>query len=120
MQMNFKDVFEIQDLGNHSALTVIDLGILLAGEADVRPDHKRKDLYEIASASTVYYVYISPLSQVISLIASWPNTEPPRSPTRAEAFITQPSGRSREVTLPPAQLASGGCLTKLCLVQDKG
>jgi hypothetical protein len=89
MQMNFGEMFEIQDLGNHPALTVINLGILLAGEVNVTPDHKRKDFYEIESASTVYYIYISPVSQAISLIATWQNAEPSLSSTQAEASITR-------------------------------
>jgi hypothetical protein len=69
--MSFGEVFEIQDLGNHSALTVIKLAILLAGEVNAAPDPKRKDLYEIESASTVYYIYVSPFTYTISLIAAW-------------------------------------------------
>ena len=77
MRMNFGEVFEIQDLGDHPALTVITLGILLAGEVDVTPDPKRKDFYEIESASTVYYIYVSPVTGKISLIATWKNVTRP-------------------------------------------
>ena len=77
MRMNFGEVFEIQDLGDHPALTVITLGILLAGEVDVTPDPERKDFYEIESASTVYYIYVSPVTGTISLIATWKDVTRP-------------------------------------------
>jgi hypothetical protein len=71
MRLNFGDRLEIQDLGNHPAWTVIKLGILLAGGVDARPDLKRKDLYEVESVATVYYIYVSPVTGTISLIATW-------------------------------------------------
>jgi hypothetical protein len=79
MRMNFGEVFEIQDLGNHPALMVINLGILLAGEVNVTPDPKRKDFYEIESVSTVYYIYVSPVTGTISLITTWKNVAQPVS-----------------------------------------
>jgi hypothetical protein len=78
MKMNFGEVFEIEDLGNHPTGTVIRLGILLAGTVDATPDPKRKCFYEIEGGSTVYYIYVSPLSGKVSLLASWAN------PTRPE------------------------------------
>jgi len=78
MRMKFGEVFEIEDLGNHPAETVIRLGILLAGTVNITPDPKRKDFYEIYGGSIVYYVYVSPLSGTISLLATWRNV--PRGP----------------------------------------
>ncbi|MGH9494848.1 MAG: hypothetical protein ACRD3B_07620 [Candidatus Sulfotelmatobacter sp.] len=63
----------IEDLGNHSAVTMIRLGILLAGTVNVTPDSKRKGLYEVEGNSTVYYIYVSPITGMISLIATWKN-----------------------------------------------
>ena|SRR5215469_15112720 len=73
MRMKFGEVFEIEDLGNHPAETVICLGILLAGTVNVTSDPKRKDFYEIYGGLIVYYVYVSPLSGKISFLASWRN-----------------------------------------------
>jgi hypothetical protein len=69
--MNFGEVLNIQDLGNHSVATVIELGILLAGPIDVTPDPKRKHFYEVEDRRTVYYVYVSPVSGTIFLLAAW-------------------------------------------------
>jgi hypothetical protein len=71
MRMNFGDVLNIQDLGNHSVATTVELGILLAGAVDATPDPKRKHFYGIEGGRMVYYVYVSPVSGIISLLASW-------------------------------------------------
>jgi hypothetical protein len=73
MKMNFGEVFEIEDLGNHPAATVIRLSILLAGTPNATPDPKREYFYEVEGGPTVYYIYVSPFSGTISLLASWPN-----------------------------------------------
>ncbi len=75
--MNFGEVFEIEDLGNHPAVTVVRLGILLAGAVNVTPDLKRAHFYEIEGWPIVYYIYVSPWSRTISLIASWRNLVQP-------------------------------------------
>jgi len=76
MRMNFGPVFEIEDLGNHPVTTVLTLGILLAGPVEVTPDPKRKGLYEVEGGSTGYYIYVSPVSGTISLLAVWTNVVP--------------------------------------------
>jgi len=71
--MNFGPVLEIEDLGNHHAATLIHLGILLAGPVNATPDPKREGFYEVEGGSTVYYIYVSPVSEAISLLACWTN-----------------------------------------------
>lgn len=71
MRMKFGELLDVEDLGNYSARTVINLVILLAGEVNATPDPKRKHLYEIESASTVYYIYVSPFTGKIYLIGAW-------------------------------------------------
>ena len=73
MRMNFGEVLDIKDLGKHSAVTVIRLGIVLAGTVNVTPDPKRKNFYEVEGGSAVYYIYVSPITGTISLIATWRN-----------------------------------------------
>ncbi|HXA75920.1 MAG TPA: hypothetical protein VNV41_02200 [Candidatus Acidoferrales bacterium] len=69
--MNFDEVLTIEDLGKHSAATVIGLGILLAGPVNVTPDPKRKNFYEVEGGSTVYYIHLSPVRRTIFLLATW-------------------------------------------------
>jgi hypothetical protein len=73
LRMNFGRKLEIQDLGNHSAVTVISLGILLAGTVNVTPDPKRKGFDEVHDGSTVYYVCASTMRAggTIFLLATW-------------------------------------------------
>jgi hypothetical protein len=71
MRMNFGERIEIEDLGRHSAGTMVGLGILLAGTVEARPDHKRKGFYEVEDCVTVYYIYVSQFSGKVSLVASW-------------------------------------------------
>jgi hypothetical protein len=78
MRMNFGEVLTIEDLGNHSAGTVIGLGILLAGTVNVTPDSKRKNSYEVEGGSTVYYVHVSPVSGTIFFLAAWEKPTAPR------------------------------------------
>jgi hypothetical protein len=73
VRMNFGEVLDIKDLGKHTAVTIIRLAILLAGTANVTPDPKRKNFYEVDGGSTVYYIYVSPVTGTISLIAAWEN-----------------------------------------------
>jgi len=82
MRMNFGQKLEIQDLGNHPAVTVISLGILLAGTVNVTPDPKRKGFYELQGGSTIYYICALPAGGTIFLLATW-RVVPP-SPVRRE------------------------------------
>ncbi|HXW63256.1 MAG TPA: hypothetical protein VEJ45_11695 [Candidatus Acidoferrales bacterium] len=97
MRMNFGPLLEIEDLGNHPAATVISLGILLAGIVNALPDPKRKNLYEVQGGSTIYYIYVSPVSGTISLLASWKNQGPalPRFDVACAALSRTPEARFR-------------------------
>ena len=70
MRVNFGAVLKIEDLGNHSAGTVVSLGILLAGTVDATPDPIRKGFYEIDDGRTVYYICVSPATGTIFLLAT--------------------------------------------------
>jgi hypothetical protein len=78
MRINFGEVFNIEDLGNHSAATVISLGILLAGTVNVTPDVKRDAFYEVENGSTVYYIHVSPFSGSIFFLATWEKLAAPQ------------------------------------------
>ncbi len=73
MRMNFGEILKIEDLGKHSAVTVIRLGIVLAGTVNVTPDPKRENFYDVEAGSSVYYIYVSPITGRISLIAALKN-----------------------------------------------
>jgi hypothetical protein len=85
--MNFGEVIEIQDLGNHPALMVINLGILLAGEVNVTPDPKRKGFYEFEADSIVYYLHLSPVTGTIFFLATWERTSASSAPPQVNCFL---------------------------------
>jgi hypothetical protein len=70
--MHFGEAFEIRDLRNHSAGTVMTLALLLAGTVSVRPT-KREYFYEVEGGSEVYYIHVSPVTGIIYLLAVWQN-----------------------------------------------
>jgi hypothetical protein len=116
MRMNFGEVLRIEDLGKHSAATVIHLGILLAGPVNVAPDPKRKHFYEIQGGQTVYYIHVSPVTGTIFLLATWKSLAGP-----GEALIR--SGRYRrpdcEARPEPRTVATGTCLPTLGTFSDE-
>jgi hypothetical protein len=89
MKMNFGEVLDIKDLGKHGAAAVVRLGILLAGCVNAMPDPKRKNFYEVKGGGTVYYIYVSPVSGTIFLLASWINVLPP-APRLEIASVAHP------------------------------
>jgi hypothetical protein len=73
MGMRWEQEVKIEDLRNHPVEAVVSLRNLLAGGARVTPDPKRVGFYEVESGSLVYYIYSSPTSEKILLLATWPN-----------------------------------------------
>jgi hypothetical protein len=71
MVMHFKDTLTIEDPRNHPAETVVTLRNLLLGGARVNPDPKRSDFYELENGCDVYYIYISPVTSQVLLLATW-------------------------------------------------
>jgi hypothetical protein len=87
IQVNFGEVFEIRDLRNHSAATLITLALLLAGTVEVRPDPKRKNFYEVAGGSEAYYIHVSP-NGIIYLLAVWQQSNAERRQAGKEHRVT--------------------------------
>jgi hypothetical protein len=63
---------QIEDLRKHPAETVLALKDVLCAGAKIIPDPKRKDLYEVRSGTTVYYIHVSPVTGKVLLLATWP------------------------------------------------
>jgi len=64
---------EIQDLRNHPEAVVLSLREVLCGGATLIPDPKRRGIYEVHSNTRVYYIYVTPGSGELQLLAIWPN-----------------------------------------------
>jgi len=70
---HFGERFEIRDLGSHTPATVTTFALLLASAVNVRPDPKRRNFYEVVDGSQVYYIHVSPVTEIIYLLAVWQN-----------------------------------------------
>lgn len=73
MVANLRGNIQIEDVGNHPKKAVADLQCLLAQGASKVADPKRNGFYEVESASTVYYIHVSPVTGKILLLATWHN-----------------------------------------------
>lgn len=73
MVMRMEHQRNIEDLGKHTIESVDRLRQLLASGAQVHPDPKRPNFYEVESGADVYYIHISPVTGKIFLLATWKN-----------------------------------------------
>lgn len=65
--------FKVEDLGNHSAWSVLKLALLLVCRVDAFEDSEHPNFYEIRSFRTSYRVYIPPEADTVFLIAALPD-----------------------------------------------
>jgi hypothetical protein len=63
--------FTIEDPRGHSPETLRRLRQALASGASADPDARRPNFFEIQAEDQVFYVHISPLTQRITLLATW-------------------------------------------------
>jgi hypothetical protein len=61
----------IEDTRKHSFETVERLRELLADGGAIRPDPRRESFYEVDDDASVYYIYASPITGKIYLLATW-------------------------------------------------
>jgi len=71
MVMHFEQEPNIRDLRNHPEETVETLRRLLASGARVEADPKRPNFYELQHGAEVFYIYLSPATGQILLLATW-------------------------------------------------
>jgi hypothetical protein len=62
---------EIEDLRNHSQEMITHLRDVLARGAKVIPDPKRPGFYEVKLRGQLFFIYISPPTGKVLLIAGW-------------------------------------------------
>ena len=62
---------KIEDPRGHSPETVGRLREALVSEAPVNPDARRPNFFEVEAGDQVFYIHISPLTQGITLLATW-------------------------------------------------
>jgi hypothetical protein len=75
----------IKNLRNHSLETVEELRGLLNRGATASLDPRRKNIYELDGGSRVFYIFVSPTTQKVTLLAVWDNC-PQQAPAHAQGF----------------------------------
>jgi hypothetical protein len=63
--------FEIEDLRHHSQELIGQLRDVLASGAAITPDPKRMGFYEVRHKEQTYYIYVSPGTGKVLLLAAW-------------------------------------------------
>jgi len=76
MVMCLERELEIEDLRNHSQEMITHLRDVLARGGNVIPDPKRPGFYEVKLRGQLYFIYISPNTGKVLLIAGWSYDEP--------------------------------------------
>ncbi len=66
------EIAQIRNLRNHPWQDVEALRRLLSAGAEVTPDPRRKNFYEVEGASQVYYIHVPPASSRVMFLAVWP------------------------------------------------
>lgn len=67
----WKSEVRIEDPRNHPCETVERLRTLLTDGSAVSEDPHRTDFYEVHDDAAVYYIYSSPISGKVYLLATW-------------------------------------------------
>jgi hypothetical protein len=75
MVMCLERELEIEDLRNHSREMIAQLRDVLANGATAIPDPKRTGFYEVKRREQIYYIYVSPSTGKVLLLAAWSHEE---------------------------------------------
>lgn len=70
-QLKIAQQFKIEDPRGHSPETLRRLQEALTSEARVNPDSRRRNFFEVEAEDQIFYIHISPLTQRITLLATW-------------------------------------------------
>lgn len=76
---------KVESLRNHSVEEVETLQRLLAAGADAQADPHHKDFYEVEDSGRVFYLYLSPVTAQVRLVAVWQANSNPETVRAARA-----------------------------------
>lgn len=80
MMLRIKNKVSVKSLRNHSMETLEAVRALLADGAEARPDLSRRNFYELDGGDRVFYIFVSPASGKVTLLAVWDNARRPITP----------------------------------------
>lgn len=88
MKTRLHGKIKVESLRNHSREDVHALEELFAAGADAMPDTHHKDFFEVEGGARVFYVYISPVSARVFLVAEWPKERETPTVLMKRAYCT--------------------------------
>jgi hypothetical protein len=71
MVLHFDEELRIENPRNYPPEVVEELHYLLSTGGQAKRDPRRKDIYEIRGNDSMLYVYVSPLTRTVVLLARW-------------------------------------------------
>jgi hypothetical protein len=72
MVLQLAEPMMIEDPRRHPPETLDSLQLLLAEGALAHADPRHENFYELENGSRIFYVYLSPASHKVILLATWP------------------------------------------------
>jgi hypothetical protein len=78
----------VLNLRRHSPEMVSELRRLLAGGVPARPDPHRANFYELDGGAKVFYIYVSPRTSNVTLLAVWQNERRPQTARQESVSLT--------------------------------
>lgn len=73
MMLRIKNRLSIKSLRNHSVEALEAVRALLTDGAEARPDLSRRNYYELDGGDRVFYIFVSPATGKVTLLAVWDN-----------------------------------------------
>lgn len=87
MMLRMKNDLMIKSVKVRPIGTMEELRSLLTEGAEARPDSSRKNFYELDGDRRVFYIYVSPATRNVTLLAVWDNARQPITPRVCQAEL---------------------------------
>ena len=71
MVLQLREKLSIENLRNYPTETVNNLRVLLENGALAHADPRHENFYEVENGRRIFYVYLSPASGKVILLATW-------------------------------------------------
>jgi hypothetical protein len=75
--MILRETIRIENARLYPATTVDQLRTALSNGAVLQPNEARRNFYDLDTEGRTYFIYVSPASGSITLIATWERKRPP-------------------------------------------
>ena len=86
-----KEKVRIENARLYPAAIVDQIQTALSNGAELHADESRKNFYDLDFKGRTYFIYVSPVSGSVTLIATWPQKRPSADEADCARDITNPS-----------------------------